>query len=233
MPQPKFTTTTNSTPKSVVDAPLKPTAELHLLIGGPYVARDGEEHRYGHTALRVKTIGVDLTYDFGRYGKVTGILHDSGEGILRVWSNFSLYINSENFLKRLTTCFSYVVFDSQANLVIAEFDRLIKTGTDRIDKYKKGGEMRVYQLADPYTALWHNCTTVSVDGIKPGIPKIDQGSQAFIKPEKVMNFPERAAMTSVGGGMPTRIFLPANLQEFLTLKPAIKANRVETFGGAR
>lgn len=72
MAQPKFKTVTNETPKSVVDSTLKPTAELHLLIGGPY-AQNGEEHRYGHTALRVKTVGSDITYDFGRYGEITHI----------------------------------------------------------------------------------------------------------------------------------------------------------------
>lgn len=230
MSEPKFTTVTNPTPKSLVDSPLKPTAELHLLIGGPYTA-NGEVHRYGHTALRIKTGGIDLTYDFGRYGKVTGAFRDSGEGILRVWSNFGLYIRSENSLKRVTTTFAYVVFDSQANAVAAEFSRLIKAGKDRVDLYKRGSDMKVYQLLAPYTALLNNCTTVSVDGIKPGIPKIDQGSQEFIKPEKVMSWSECAAMKAVGGGLPTRIFLPANLLDFLTTKPAVKANRVELSGG--
>jgi hypothetical protein len=230
MPQPKFVTVTNPTPKSVVDSPLRPTAELHLLIGGPYKTKDGEEHRYGHTALRVKTAGIDLTYDFGRYGKVKGLLGNSGEGILRVWSTFSKYISSENSLNRITTGFTYTVFDAQANVVVAEFARLIKAGTDRVDKYKEGGALKIYQLAAPYTALFNNCTTVSIDGIKPGIPKIDQASREFIKPEKVMTWAECAAMTSVGGGVPDRIFLPANLLDFLTVKPAIKANRVEAFG---
>lgn len=230
MPQSKFTTVTNPTPKSLVDAPLKPTAELHLLIGGPYKEKNGTEHRYGHTALRVKTAGVDTTYDFGRYGHVTGVLGDAGEGILRVWSDFTKYINSENSLNRITKSFEYVVFDSQADAVINEFTRLIKAGKDRIDKYKSGSAMRVFQLAAPYTALFNNCTTTSVDGIKSGIPKIDHGSQEFIKPEKVMTWAECAAMNSVGGGVPTRIFLPANLQDFLTTKPAIKTNRTQAFG---
>jgi hypothetical protein len=230
MPQPKFSTVTNSIPKSVVDSPLNPKAELHVLIGGPYMV-NGETHRYGHTALRIKTSNIDQTYDFGRYGKVTGAFRDSGEGILRVWSNFSSYIRAENSLKRTTTAFAYMVFDSQANAVAAEFTRLIKAGKDRVDMYKNGGEMKVFQLSMPYTALLNNCTTISVDGIKPGIPKFDQGSQDFIKPEKVMTWSECAAMKSMGGGVPTRIFLPANLQDFLDIKPAVKANRTETFGG--
>ena len=105
-----------------------------------------------------------------------------------------------------------------------------RAGKDRVDKYVKGGDLKVYQLTAPYTALLNNCTTVSIDGIKPGIPKIDQGSREFIKPEKVMTWAECAAMTSVGGGVPDRIFLPANLLDFLNVKPAVKANRVDTFG---
>lgn len=229
MPKPTFTTLTNDTPKSVVDSTLTPTSELYLLIGGPYV-KNGETHRYGHTALRVKTTGIDLTYDFGRYGKTAGTFGDSGEGILRVWSNFDSYIRSENSLKRITTVFAYLVFDQQGKAVTEEFARLIKSAKDRVDKYKDGGPMKVYELALPYTALFNNCTTVSVDGIKPGIPKIDQGSQAFIKPEKVMTWSECTAMKTIGGGQPTRIFLPANLQDFLIAKPAIKANRVEALG---
>lgn len=231
MPQPKFTTVTNPTPKSLVDAPLQPTAELHLLIGGPYL-KDGEKHRYGHAALRVKSAGVDMTYDFGRYGAVTGVFRDSGEGILRIWSDFNQYISSENKLKRITKSFEYMVFDSQAKAVINDFDRLIKAGKDRKDKYVKGGPVAVFQLSAPYTALFNNCTTTSVDGIKFGIPKIDRGSEEFIKPEKVMTWAECAAMTSVGGGVPTRIFLPANLEDYLTTKPAIKTNRVQAFGSS-
>jgi hypothetical protein len=230
MSQTKFTTTTNPTPHSVVDSQLKPTAELHLLIGGPYTLH-GEEHRYGHTALRVKTNQYDITYDFGRYGGITGTFNDSGEGILRVWSNFGMYIRTENSLKRLTTAFVYFVFDSQANAVTAEFTRLIKAGRPRTDLERGRTEMKVHQLANPYTALRNNCTTVSIDEIKQGIPRIDDGSEIFIKPEKVMSWAECAAMKSVGGGVPTRIFLPANLQDFLSIKPAIRVNAVQTHGG--
>jgi hypothetical protein len=230
MPQTKFVATTNSVPRSVVDSPLNPTAELHLLIGGPYTL-GGEEHRYGHTALRVKTDRNDMTYDFGRYGAITGAFKDSGEGILRVWSNFGMYIKSENSLKRLTTVYVYLVFDFQANAVTTEFARLIKAGKSRPDLEKGRPEMKTYQLAAPYTALGNNCTTVSIDEIKQGISRIDEGSQIFIKPEKVMTWSECAAMKSVGGGQPTRIFLPANLQDFLSTKPAIKANGIVTHGG--
>jgi hypothetical protein len=228
--QDKFKAVTNETPKSVVDSMLKPTAELHLLIGGPYTL-NGEEHRYGHTALRVKTAASDKTYDFGRYGNITGTFHDAGEGILRVWSNFSFYIESENILNRMTTDFVYFVFDSQADSVTAEFTRMIKAGKPRSDLGKGRKALQVYELSRAYSALSNNCTTISVDAIKFGIPRIDEGSGKFINPESVMTWAERAAMNSVGGGIPQRIFLPANLQEYLSSKPAIRANRIEKHGG--
>lgn len=85
-----FETKTVEATKSVVEDKLRPTAEMHILVGGPYRAPDGEEQRYGHTALRLKTANWDLTYDFGRYCKTTGMFGESGDGILRVWSSFAL-----------------------------------------------------------------------------------------------------------------------------------------------
>lgn len=64
--------------QTVVDDKLKPTAEMHILVGGPYIDSNGEEHRYGHTALRIKTTVSDLTYDFGRYGRRSGTFGESG-----------------------------------------------------------------------------------------------------------------------------------------------------------
>ena len=99
-----FVTPTNTKQKSVVDDRLKPDAEMHILVGGPYT-KDGEEHRYGHTALRIKSPKYDLTYDFGRYGGVRGTFGESGDGILRIWTSFSTYIAGENALHRTTTGF--------------------------------------------------------------------------------------------------------------------------------
>lgn len=88
------TQTVASELESVVVDQLRPDAELQILVGGPYTFA-GEEHRYGHTALRVKNKKFDLTYDFGRYGRVTGDFGAEGEGILRIWSSFPDYIKGE------------------------------------------------------------------------------------------------------------------------------------------
>jgi len=65
---------------------------IEILIGGPYTV-NGEEHPYGHVALRVVTTTDDHVYDFGRYAGERGPF---GQGRLRVWKDFSKYIASEN-----------------------------------------------------------------------------------------------------------------------------------------
>ncbi len=220
-----FVTPTNEKPKSVVDSPLKPDAEMHILVGGPYT-KDGEEHRYGHTALRIKTKQYDLIYDFGRYGQETGIFGESGEGILRVWTSFNAYINGENFLKRKTTGFVYYVFSSQTNLSKNFFDEEIKKST----KFKGSNSSKTaYKLTTDYHALGPNCTTLSLDGARRAVPRIDEGSDKFIKPEAVLNGKELFALKMSGGAK--RLFLPANLLEFLNQGYPIKVNKVEVYGG--
>lgn len=224
-----FQTKTVEATKSVVDDKLKPTAEMHILVGGPYSTPDGEEHRYGHTALRLKTTEWDLTYDFGRYGKTTGMFGESGDGILRVWTSFALYIKGENSLKRKTTGFVYLVFDHQVASARAYFDTLIKGGTEL--QGKKTTVTTVYKLATDYHALGPNCTTLSMDGAKVAVPKIDVGSEKFVRPGDVLNLKERMALTASGGAK--RIFLPANLQVFLGTGFPVKVNRIDVHGGAK
>jgi hypothetical protein len=222
----KFETTTNAIKNSVVDDKLKPTAEMHILIGGPYTSSDGEIHRYGHTALRIKTIKSDLTYDFGRYGETFGLFGESGEGILRVWSVFNPYISEEVALKRKTTSFVYAIFEHQANTANGYYNELIKTAK-KLEK-KSTRIKNVYKLASDYHALGPNCTTLSIDGAKYAIPNIDSGSEKYIKPETVLTSSEQFAVKVKGGA--SRIFLPANLESFLNTKKPIKPVRVEIYG---
>ncbi len=211
---------------------LRPLAEIHVLIGGPYTA-GGELHTYGHTAVRVKMAGSDRIYDFGRYGRVVGDFGAEGEGILRVWSNFGDYIAGENALKRKTTGFVYAVFDGQAQGVITYFASLIKAAKPRPDLARGRSSLVVYQLASNYHALGYNCTTLSLDGVRAGMPTFENGSTAFIAPGDVLSFSEQVAMKTVGGGTPTRLFLPANLEKFLATKPAIKPTRTDAYGGVK
>lgn len=221
-----FQVKTNDTPKSIADDKLRPTAEMHILVGGPYTDPSGEEHRYGHTALRIKTKNSDLTYDFGRYGKITGTFGESGEGILRVWNSFQPYINGEIALQRKTTGFVYSIFDHQAALSNSYFDGLIKSGIS-IDG-KTTSTKHVYKLSTAYHALGPNCTTLSIDGAKKSIPNIDQGSEKYNRPEDVLTFTERMALKAKGGA--PRLFLPANLLAFLSTGAPVKPLRVDLYG---
>lgn len=224
-----FEATSNPTPKSLVDDKLKPTAEMHILVGGPYTDASGEEHKYGHTALRVKTSKYDLTYDFGRYGAVTGTFDESGDGILQVWNTFQSYINIEVSLKRKTTGFVYFIFDSQSDLIKAYFDALITAGKEL--PRKASAVRTVYKLATDYHALGPNCTTLSMDGAAQAVPKISNGSNLFNKPEEVLGILERSALAAKGGA--NRLFLPANLLTFLNTGKPIRLDRKDIYGSGK
>lgn len=224
--QKPFQAQTNDTPKTLVDDRIKPTAEMQILIGGPYTDASGEEHRYGHTALRIKTTNSDITYDFGRYGNITGTFNESGDGILRVWSVFQPYINGEISLQRKTTAFVYLIFDHQASNSKTYFDGLIRSGKP-LDG-KSTPTKKVYKLATDYHALGPNCTTLSIDGAKQAIENIDRGSEKYNRPEDVLSFTERMALKAKGGA--SRLFLPANLLNFLYSEQATKPQRVDIYG---
>lgn len=223
------TNTVDSSRKSTVDSPLKPTAEMQILVGGPYTDQSGEVHRYGHTALRIKTTKTDLIYDFGRYGVITGAFSESGEGILRVWNSFQPYIKGEIALNRKTTGFVYAIFDYQASAVDDYFNSLIKSG--KIITSKNTSTKKVYKLATDYHALGPNCTTLSIDGAKHALPNIDTDSEKYNKPEDVLTFTERLALKAKGGAH--RLFLPANLQSFLATSQQIKPIRTDIYGGGK
>ena len=221
-----FQTQTVQANQTVVDDQLTPKAEMHILVGGPYT-QNSEEHRYGHTALRIKVKSSDVTYDFGRYGDTHGMFGETGDGILRVWSDFSTYIRGENALGRVTTGFVYAIFHHQAKAVTDYFDGLIAGGKPIPGRDRAG--MKVYRLATDYHALAPNCTTLSVDGAKQAIQNIDAGSEKFNKPEEVLSRTERFALAAKGGA--PRLFLPANLQTFLASGSQVKPVRVEKHGG--
>lgn len=227
-----FKTETQESGASVPIDKLKPIAEIHVLVGGPYTF-GGESHRYGHTALRVKAPSSDLTYDFGRYGREAGTFGEEGEGILRVWSNFNDYIAGENALKRKTTGFVFAVFDGQAQAANKHFRGLIKMAKPRPELERGRATLKVYQLSKNYHALSFNCTTISLDGARAGLPTFEDGGSMFIDPGAVMTTAEIFAMKTVGGGTPGRLFLPDNLQKYLSTKPTVKPIRVDIYGAQK
>lgn len=135
---------------------------ITILIGGPYRSH-GEEHTYGHVALRVVTPSDEHVYDFGRYNGESG---PYGQGRLRVWTRFAKYIASENATGRKTTGFTYSIPAVSAANVNAHFKSLI--GNRPVLK-AYGDYMKEYRLAEEYHALNNNCATTSMVGARVAI----------------------------------------------------------------
>ncbi len=198
-------------------------ASVELLVGGPYV-KNGEEHTYGHVALRVTTIEEDRVFDYGRYGREWGFGNSEGDGMLRVWSNFNAYISSENSYGRVTTGFSYEVPEERSIAVLSHFDRKVAGKTPT---YKsRPPTMREYRVED-YHALGPNCTTMALDGARIAIPTIDRDRAAY-QQGRGLSFSERSAARI--RGWPDHLIMPADLQAMLQASSATRPKEVRTFG---
>lgn len=197
--------------------------KIEILVGGPYTLA-GEDHPYGHTALRVISSEYDVIYDFGRYGNTWGIGDSEGDGILNIWTDFSKYIASENSIGRLTTGYVYLVPEANAAQASAFFLSKI-SGKNPI---KDIGYMKRYKLDQDYNALSNNCTTISFDGAQRALPNISKGSDQFIEGEG-LGFKEKTAAKLAG--WPKNIFMPADLSEFLKKKSS--PNKINNYGSKK
>ena len=233
-------TTTNISNSPTQKVPLKPEAELHLLVGSAYGTGD-KESPYGHTAVYIKLQGKEYVYDFGRYGKtkpesfgpftLEGASSPRGEGILKVWNNFSAYIKEENSQgvssgrSRTTYGYGYKIFDSQANLVINYYNDLIKSSVSvqNTTYYKR------YKLSQDYFALAPNCTTQSIEATKKAIPSMTKSGHKFVNSDKVLPMTARLAFKASKYEMPKYLFLPDNLNDYLKQSPDVKVNLKNTY----
>jgi len=199
------------------------TSAIQVLVGGPYKS-NGEEHTYGHVALRVITPIDEHVYDFGRYNGETGPF---GQGRLRVWTKFSKYISSENATGRTTTGFLYRVQPSAAGHVNSHFINLI--GNRPVLK-AYGDHMKEYRLATDYHALTNNCATTSMTGARVAVKDLDYNVSKYNE-GRGMSFTERTAAKVAG--WPSFIFMPADLQKMLEDKPNHRPDKIEKFGGEK
>jgi hypothetical protein len=199
------------------------TAAIQILIGGPYKT-NGEEHTYGHAALRVITSTDEHIYDFGRYNGETGPF---GQGRLRVWTKFSKYIASENATGRTTTGFLYRTSLSAASQVNAHFINLI--GNRPVLK-AYGDHMKEYRLAADYHALTNNCATTSMSGARVVLKDLDYSVSKYNE-GRGMSFAERTAAKVAG--WPAFIFMPADLQTMLEENKNHRPDKTEKFGGPK
>ena len=140
---------------------------VELIIGKPYIDANGEEHPYGHVALRVYNAkeGYDMVYDFGRYGKTWGLLDSKGEGILNVYNDGGSYLKSEMSL-RSSVGYMQPTTTAEDKQVIAHFSGLIQKGAVYKTGAVPGGGGTAYKLSADYDVLNNNRTTVSDAGLE-------------------------------------------------------------------
>ncbi len=111
-----------------------------IVVGGPY-----GDHGYGHVSIRVHGDGYDYTYDFGRYGKTGGAFGETGEGILRVWTNFEKFIESENSTGRTSYGYTFDTDSKQDQKIISVFNDKISNSEQRKHPWH-GKYMSQYKL---------------------------------------------------------------------------------------
>jgi RHS repeat-associated protein len=143
---------------------------IELIIGRPYTDKNGEEHPYGHMALRVYNAaeGYDMVYDFGRYGDTWGLMDSKGEGILNVYNDSKSYKSSE-MDDRNSVGYSQGTSVADDKRIIGYFDKMIKEGTPTGNSVPGAGGSRgkgtQYKLKDNYDVFDNNCCTVSKSGL--------------------------------------------------------------------
>ena len=192
-------------------------ASVEILVGGPYKNRS-----YGHAALHVVTKEGERVYDYGRYGNTWGVGDSEGEGILNVWTNFNVYIASENSLGRITTGFVYEVQEEKAKAINDFF--VTKIGGKKPKAF--GRSKSVYVIED-YYALGTNCTTLTVQAAKVALPNIDREASIYNK-GRGLGIMEKGLVQM--SGWPPHIFMPTDLQKMIEGDSSGKLKRIKTYG---
>lgn len=202
---------------------------IEILIGGPYKLRNGEEHNYGHAALRVIAATEERIYDFGRYGATKGLFGAQGEGILRVWDKFETYIAGENAYGRTTTGFSYPVTNEKAIAVISHFKSVTSTAIERTAKHP---HQREFKLPKDYDAIDNNCATTTLGGAKIALPDIDAEAARYNLGRGMSDVEKKAAKVQ-SFGWPSHIFMPADVQAMLENNKKMPPKKINVYGNGR
>jgi hypothetical protein len=205
------------------------TPSIEILIGGPYKLRNGEEHNYGHAALRVITSAEERVYDFGRYGATKGLFGAQGEGILRVWDKFETYIAGENAYGRTTTSFSYPLSNEKAIAVFHYFEKITSAGIERAAKHP---HQREFKLPKDYDAIDNNCATITLGGARIALPGIDADAAQYNRGRGMSDVEKNAAKVQ-SLGWPSHIFMPADVQVMLENNKKIPPKKINIYGSGR
>jgi hypothetical protein len=138
--------------------------DVEIVIGKSY-AKNGEEHPYGHAAIRVYGKGYNYVFDFGRYGKTWGLGNMKGEGILNVYTNGTKYMNDEQSF-RDSRGFNISTTSEEDQKVIDYYLNLAKEGEVYKTGAVPGGGGEAYKLSENYDAFSNNCVTKSAEGLE-------------------------------------------------------------------
>lgn len=201
------------------------TPKVEVLVGGPYKGRDGM-HTYGHMALRVVSAKQERVYDFGRYGRTNGEFSATGDGILRVWSNFGTYIAGENSYGRATKGFSYTITEAQATTVFAHYNSVTSKAIKRRATHPNEEE---FKLAEDYHAISNNCATMALSGARLVLPGIDAKASIYNEGRGMGKAEKIAARASGFGSWPSHIFMPADVQVMLETEKKYVPSKVEVY----
>ncbi len=137
---------------------------IELIIGKPYVDSRGEEHKYGHAAIRVFNAkeGYNMIYDYGRYGKVDWN-QTTGDGILNVYEKGDAYLKSEMKV-RSSVGYSAPTSVEQDKQIMGHFKTQTNAGSVYNGGAVPGGGGVAYKI-DGYNIFDNNCLTKSEGGL--------------------------------------------------------------------
>ncbi len=127
------------------------------------VVRDnsgGGRNNFGHTAIRVVGSGYDKTYDFGRYGRVN-FPPTTGDGVLRVWSNWDAFAKGQSLDGRLSTV-TFKTTPAQDQAVMNFFQSRTDAGQKLASPSPNHTE---FKLGTEYNLFNNNCTTLSLQAL--------------------------------------------------------------------
>lgn len=139
-----------------------------------------------------------------------------------MWASFDEYIKGENATGRTTTGYTFSLSSEQAGKINSHFNNL----TSGLEPSRVRGSMKQFRIASNYHAANCNCTTVAMDGLRAGNPKLhsilnqnkfDQGRGSSWLNRKAYNF------SKTGNG----VRMPMDLQE--AVKQYGKASAVNTY----
>lgn len=139
---------------------------LEIIVGLPY-----GKHTIGHTAVRVQTFDEDreVIYDFGRYGDTWGYLGFHGEGVIRVWRGRKAIAK---YLRKQTSYRSSIAF--VMNVTEEEERAIYRYYEDKISRTrwtKRYSRHVRHRLDQDYHGVTHQCTSVSLEGLKAVWPR--------------------------------------------------------------